>query len=74
MILCDISAEFYLDFKFIITKIIMDSNCAINSFKHLLFILRIFEVFNEMKIEINVINYKIFTKFKIILKIRVKAK
>ena len=52
----------------------MDSNCAINSFKHLVFILRIFEVFNEMKIEINVINYKIFTKFKIILKIRVKAK
>ena len=35
LILCDISAEFYLNFKFIIIKIIMYSNCAITSFKHL---------------------------------------
>ena len=34
--------------------------------------LRIFEVFNEMEIEINVINNKIFTK--LYLKIRVKGK
>ena len=33
---------------------------------------RIFEVFNEMEIEINVINNKIFTK--LYLKIRVKGK
>ena len=33
---------------------------------------RIFEVFNEMKMEINVINNKIFTK--LYLKIRVKGK
>ena len=33
---------------------------------------RIFEVFNEMEIEINVINNKIFTK--LFLKIRVKGK
>ena len=52
----------------------MYSNCAINSFKHLLFILRIFEVFNEMEIEINVINYKIFTKFKNNFKNRSKSK
>ena len=34
--------------------------------------LRIFEVFNEMEIEMNVINNKIFTKLN--LKIRVKGK
>ena len=34
--------------------------------------LRIFEVFNEMEIEMNVINNKIFTK--LYLKIRVKGK
>ena len=33
---------------------------------------RIFEVFNEMEMEINVINNKIFTK--LYLKIRVKGK
>ena len=42
MILCDISAEFYLNFKFIIIKIIMYSNCSITSFKHLWFISKIF--------------------------------
>ena len=35
-------------------------------------LLRIFEVFNEMEIEINVINNKIFTK--LYLKIRVRGK
>ena len=40
LILCDISAEFYLSFKFIIIKIFMHSNCAITSFKHLWFILK----------------------------------
>ena len=34
LILCDISAEFYLNYKFII-KIIMYSSCAITSFKYL---------------------------------------
>ena len=41
LILGDISAEFYLNFKFIIINIIMYSNCsncAITSFKHLWFI------------------------------------
>ena len=33
LILCNISAEFYLNYKFIIIKIIMYSNCVITSFK-----------------------------------------
>ena len=49
----------------------MYSNCAMTSFKHLLF-LRIFEVFNEIEIEIKVINNKIFTK--LYLKIRIEGK
>ena len=34
----------------------MYSNCLITSFKHLWFISKTFEVFNEMEMEINVIN------------------
>ena len=63
MILCDISAEFHLSYKFIIIKIIMYSNFAITSFKHCVLFSRIFEVFNEMEMERNVINNKNFTKF-----------
>ena len=38
LILCDISPEFYLNYKFIITKIInMIYNCAVTSFKHLIY-------------------------------------
>ena len=72
MILCDISAEFHLSYKFIIIKINMYSHCAITSFKHCDFFSRIFEVFNEMEMEINVINNKNFTKF--YLKVRVRGK
>ena len=50
----------------------MYSHCAITSFKHCDFFSRIFEVFNEMEMEINVINNKIFTK--LYLKIRVRGK
>ena len=45
----------------------MYSNCAITSSFS-----RIFEVFNEMEVEINVINNKIFTK--LYLKIRIRGK
>ena len=38
--MCDISAEFYLNFKLIIIKIIMYSHCSITSFKHLWFIFK----------------------------------
>ena len=72
LVLCDISAEFYLNFKFIIIKIIMYSNCAITSFKHLWFIFKNIWSFNEMEMEINVINNKIFTK--LYLQIRVREK
>ena len=56
------SWKFYLNFKFIIIKIIitvilqslLSNTCDLFS--------RIFEVFNEMEIEINVINNKLFTK------------
>ena len=72
MILCDISAEFYSNFKFIIIKIIitviaqslLSNTCDLFS--------KIFEVFNEMEMEINVINNEIFTK--LYLKIRVRGK
>ena len=67
-ILCNISAEFYFNFKFMIT-IIMYSNCAI-TLKHLWFILKNVKVFNEM--EINVIDNKVFIN--IYLKIRVRGK
>ena len=50
----------------------MYSNCVITSFTHLWFVLRIFEVFNEMEMEISVINNKNFTKF--YSKIRVRGK
>ena len=51
----------------------MYSNCAIASFRHLWFIFKnIWEVFNEMEMEINVINNKIFTK--LYLKIKVRGK
>ena len=51
----------------------MYSNCAITSFTHLWLLFPImFEVFNGMEMEINVINNKIFTK--LYLKIRVKRK
>ena len=59
LILCHISAEFYLTFKFIIIKI-MYSNCSITNTCDLFS--KIFKVFNEMEIEINVINNEIFTK------------
>ena len=74
MILCDIYAEFYLIFKFIVIKIIMYSNCAITSFKHCDLFSIIFEVFNEMEIEmeINVIKNKISGK--LYLKIGVRGK
>ena len=39
LILCDIIAEFYLNFKFIILKTIMYSNCSMTS-KHLWFIFK----------------------------------
>ena len=72
MILCDISAEFYLNFKFIIIK----SLCTVIVQSLLLntcdLFSRIFEVFNEMEMEINVINNKIFTK--LYLKTRVRKK
>ena len=60
LILCDISAKFYLNFKFIIMKIIMYSNSSITNTCDLLS--QIFEVSNEMEMEINVINNEIFTK------------
>ena len=55
MILCDISAEFYLNFKFITIKILytvivqslLSNTCDLFS--------RIFEVFNEMEIEMSLI-------------------
>ena len=53
----------------------MYNNCVVTSFKHLRFIYlfsKIFQVFNEMEMEVNVIIDKIFTKF--YLKIRVKGK
>ena len=50
----------------------MYSHCVITSFKHCDFFSRIFEVFNEMEMEINVINNKNFTKF--YLKVRVRGK
>ena len=50
----------------------MYSNCTITSFNHLRFFSRIFEVFNEMEMEINVINNKIFTKFYLKIRVRVK--
>ena len=56
LILCDISTEFYLNSKFIIIKVIMCSNYTYDFFS------KIFQVFNEMEMEINVINNKIFTK------------
>ena len=56
----DISAEFYLNFKVIIIEIIMYSNCSITNTCDLFS--KIFEVFNEMEMEINVINNEIFTK------------
>ena len=59
-ILCDISAEFYLNFKFIIIKIAMYSNCSITNTCDLFS--KIFEVFNEMEMAINVINNEIFTE------------
>ena len=72
MILCNISAEFYLNCMFIIIKILctvivqslLSNTCDLFSRK--------FEVFNEKEMEINVINNKNFVKF--YLKIRVKAK
>ena len=60
LILCDISAGFYLNFKFIIIKIIMYSNCSIANTCDLFS--KIFEVFKEMEMEMNVINNEIFTK------------
>ena len=72
MYLCDISAEFHLNYKFIIIKIIMytvivqsllSNTCDLFS--------RIFEVFNEMEVEISVVNDKNFTKF--YLKIRLRG-
>ena len=59
LILRDISAEFCLNFNFIIIKIITYSNCTITSFKHLWFILKNIWSFNEMEININ---NKILTK------------
>ena len=50
----------------------MYSNCTITSFNQLRFFSRIFEVFNEMEMEINVINNKIFTKFYLKIRVRVK--
>ena len=65
------SAEFYLNFKFIIIK----SLCTVIVQSLLLntcdLFSRIFEVFNEMEMEINV-NNKIFTK--LYLKIRGRGK
>ena len=62
LILCEIFAEFYLNFKFIIMRslctVIVQSLFA-NSCDLLS---KIFEVFNEIKMEINVINNEIFTK------------
>ena len=55
MILCDISAEFYLNFKFIIIKIIMYSNCSITSFKHLWFTFK-----NKMEMEKKKRNFMIY--------------
>ena len=60
LILGVISAEFYLNFKFIIIKIIMYSNCSITNTCDLFS--KIFEVFNEMEMEIKVINNELFTK------------
>ena len=53
----------YLNFKLILIKIIMCSNCSVTSFKHLWLIFKNIWSFNEMKMEINVINSnEIFTK------------
>ena len=57
MVLCDISAEFYSAF-------FLSNTCDL--------FLRMFEVFNEVAMEINAINNKIFAK--LYLKIRVKGK
>ena len=40
----------------------MYSSCPITSFK-LLLVSKIFEVFNEMEMEINIISNEIFTKY-----------
>ena len=60
LILCDISAEFHLNCKFIVIKII---NCASLLSNTCNLFSRIFEVFNEMEIEINAINNKNLRKF-----------
>ena len=72
MILCDISAEFYLNVRFFIIKVIMYSNCESLISKNCDLFSRIFEFFNEMEREINVINNKIFTS--LFLKTRVRRK
>ena len=72
MILCDISAEFYLNVRFFIIKVIMYSNCESLISKNRDLFSRIFEFFNEMEREINVINNKIFTS--LFLKTRVRRK
>ena len=50
----------------------MYSNCSITSLKHFDLFSKIFEVFNEMEIEVNVINDEISTK--LLVKIRVRGK
>ena len=71
MILCNISSEFHLNYKFIIIKII--STVVVQSLSNTFYLFsRTFEVFNEMEMEVNVINNEKFAKF--YLKIRVRQK
>ena len=53
LILCDISAEFRLNYKCIIIKITMYSSCAITSFKHLQFIFK--NIWNKMNMKWNIV-------------------
>ena len=69
MVLCDISAEFY--FKFIIIKLLLGTVIVQSLLSNTCYLLSgIFEVFNEM--EINIVNNEIFTK--LYLQIRVRGK
>ena len=71
MVLCDISAEFY--FKFIIIKLLLGTVTVQSLLWNTCYLLSgIFEVFNEMEMEINIVNNEIFTE--LYLQIRVGGK
>ena len=62
MILCDTSAEFHLNYKFIIVKVTMYSNCAITFSKQLWFIFK--NIWNEMKMKWDIVCIGISTTLK----------